>query len=105
MATSFGRAAEFDLPPLGPVGLYWPGHDITFMTLGENDLIGVPWAGPRGRWTAIARESVIASAVDAKRVHAEWERDHAFRYTCLRYILPIFQSRLEDAVLHSDICG
>jgi CRP/FNR family cyclic AMP-dependent transcriptional regulator len=101
-------ASEFYLLRQGRVGLRWPNRNITFLTLHENDLLGVSWAAPPRLWTcdAIAYGFVSALAVDATRLQIEWENDRAFGYACLRRILSVFQSRIDEAVMQSlDLYG
>jgi CRP/FNR family cyclic AMP-dependent transcriptional regulator len=96
-------ANEFYLLQQGRIGLQWLDPGVTFLTLGEEEFLGISWVAPPRRWTcdAIAFEPVTALAVDAARLQNEWESDHAFGFACLRRILPIFQSRLDHARFQS----
>jgi CRP/FNR family cyclic AMP-dependent transcriptional regulator len=101
-------ASEFYLLRQGRVGLQMPNAIITFLTLSENDFLGISWAISPRRWAcdAIACEFVSALAVDVARLQDEWESDHALGFAWLRRILPILQSRLDNARLQSmDVYG
>jgi CRP-like cAMP-binding protein len=96
-------ASEFYLLRQGRVGLRSSTAKVTFLTLGEDEFLGASWAASHRRWTcdAIALEFVSALAVDVARLQDEWESGHDFGFACLRRILPIFQSRLDNTRLQS----
>ena len=86
-----------------------PGRGaLTFLTLGEGDLVGVSWLLPPYRWAYDARalELVRAIAIDAACLRRKCDEDRHFGYEMMKRVLPVLLKRLQAARLQMlDVYG
>ena len=74
-----------------------PGRGaITFLTLGEGEIVGVSWPIPPYRWMfgAKAIGRVRAIAIDAKCLRQKCEADHDLGYEMMKRFMPVLIERL-----------
>ena len=95
-----GPADEFYLIRHGRVALEIaaPGRDpITFLTIGEGDVVGVSWLVPPYRWNYDARalDLVRAIGLDAKCLRTKCDSDHDFGYQMMLRFVPVLVRRLQ----------
>jgi len=75
-----------------------PGRGaVTFLTLGEGEIVGVSWLVPPYRWTDDARAIglVRAIAMDAACLRRKCEADHDLGYEMMKRFVPVLVQRLE----------
>lgn len=86
-----------------------PGRGaVTFLTLGEGEVVGLSWLIPPYRWSYDARalEPVRAIAVDAACLRRKCEADHDLGYDMMKRFMPPLLKRLQDARLQAlDLYG
>jgi CRP/FNR family transcriptional regulator, cyclic AMP receptor protein len=92
-------ADEFYLLEQGRVSLevHEPGRQaVVFSTLGCGALLGASWLVPPYRWTFDARaiDTVRAIGIDARRLRAECEADHALGYELIKRVAAALIQRL-----------
>ncbi len=83
-------ALEMHVPPRGT---------LTFLTLGEGDLVGVNWLVPPHRWAYDARAVTLVRTLefDAACLRAKCEADHDLGYELMqRFLVPMVE-RLQIA--------
>lgn len=93
-------ADEFYLLRHGRVALQVtaPGRGaVTFQTVGEGEIVGVPWLVPPYRWTndAKAIDLTRAIAMDATCLRQKCESDHDLGYEMMKRFMPILIQRLQ----------
>ena len=104
-------ADEFYLLRHGRVGLQvtTPGRGpITYLTLGEGEVVGLSWLIPPYRWTydAKALELVRAIGINANCLRAKCEADHDLGYEMMKRFVPVLVERLHATRLQVlDIYG
>lgn len=98
------KADEFHLLRHGSVALEMnvPGRDVlTFLTLGEGDMLGVNWLIPPHRWAYDARavSLVRTLAFDARCLREKCEADPRVGYAMMKRFLVPTVERLQLARL------
>jgi CRP-like cAMP-binding protein len=93
-------ANEFFLLRHGRVALEIaaPGRGaMTFLTLGEGEIVGVSWLIPPYRWTNDARALELTRAVgmDATCLRRKCEADHDLGYEMMKRFVPVLIQRLQ----------
>ena len=93
-------ADEFYLIREGRVALeiHAPGkREITFLTVGPGEIIGVSWLVPPYRWSYDARaiDQVRAISLDAKCLRGKCDADHSLGYEMMTRFVPILVQRLQ----------
>jgi len=70
---------------------------VTFLTLGEGEVVGVSWLLPPYRWNYDARavELVRAIGMDAKCLRAKCDSDHDLGYELMLRFVPLLIKRLQ----------
>ncbi|MFN3231345.1 MAG: Crp/Fnr family transcriptional regulator [Alphaproteobacteria bacterium] len=73
------------------------GPEITFLTLGPGEIVGVSWLVPPYRWTHDARaiEPVRAIALDAACLRGKCDEDHDLGYEMMMRFMPVVVERLQ----------
>lgn len=99
-----GEASEFHLLRHGGVALEMcvPGRGtLTFLTLGEGDLLGVNWLVPPYRWAYDARAVTLVRtlAVDAHCLREKCDADPRVGYAMMKRFLVPAVERLQLARL------
>jgi len=95
-----GPADRFYLLRHGRVALELtaPGRgSISFRTVHEGEIVGVPWLIPPYRWTYDARalERVRAIAIDAACLRRKCEEDHDLGYAMMKRFVPALVQQLQ----------
>ena len=75
-----------------------PGRGaITFLTLGEGEIVGVSWPIPPYRWMFDARAVVLTRAIgiDAACLRTKCDADHHLGYEMMKRFLPVIVKRLQ----------
>jgi len=93
-------ADQFYLLRQGRVALQLssPGRGaVTFLTLGEGEIVGVSWLIPPYRWSYDAKtlEPTRAIAMDAACLRQKCEADHDLGYEMMKRFMPILIQRLQ----------
>lgn len=99
-----GEATEFFLIREGRVALEMaaPGRGaVTFMTVGEGDMVGVSWLIPPYRWIydAHAQTRVRGISIDATCLRRKLEDDHDLGYEMMKRFVPVLVDRLHSTQL------
>ena len=94
------RADEFYLIRHGRVALEVSAAGrapVTFLTLGEGEVVGVSWLLPPYRWNYDARavELVRAISMDAKCLRGKCDSDHDLGYEMMLRFVPLLIRRLQ----------
>jgi CRP-like cAMP-binding protein len=79
-----------------------PGRGaLTFLTVGEGEIVGVSWLIPPYRWTYDAKALGLARAIamDATCLRNKCEADHDFGYDMMKRFMPVLIERLQAARL------
>ena len=92
-------ADQFYLLRHGRVGLEvtTPGRGaVTFLTVGEGEIVGVSWLIPPYRWAYAAKalELVRAISMDATCLRNKCEADHDLGYEMMKRFMPVIVQRL-----------
>lgn len=86
-----------------------PGRGaVTFLTIGEGEVVGLSWLIPPYRWSFDARalDLVRAIAIDAACLRGKCEADHHLGYDMMKRFMPPLLKRLQDARLQAlDLYG
>ena len=99
-----GPADQFYLLREGRVALEIaaPGRAaISFLTIGEGEIVGVSWLLPPYRWTYDGRADgpVRAISLDAKCLRDKCEANHDLGYEMMKRVVPILAQRLHSSRL------
>jgi len=106
-----GPADQFYLLREGRVALEItaPGRSaVSFLTVGEGEVVGVSWLIPPYHWTFDGRAMglVRAIALDAKCLRDKCEANHDLGYEMMKRVVPILIQRLHATRLQAlDIYG
>ncbi len=106
-----GHADQFYLLREGRVAMEVsaPGRGaISFLTVGEGEVVGVSWLIPPYRWTYDGRAvtPVRAIALDAACLRGKCEADHHLGYEMMKRVVPILVQRLNATRLQAlDVYG
>jgi len=99
-----GPADQFYLLREGRVALELtaPGRGaVSFLTVGEGEVVGVSWLLPPYRWTYDGRAVGLVRAIslDAKCLRDKCEANHALGYDVMKRVMPIVIQRLHTTQL------
>jgi len=104
-------ADEFYLIREGRVGLQIAtaaGKPLTFLTVGDNEVVGLSWLIPPYRWSIDARAigRVRAIGFDARCLRGKCDADHRLGYDLMMRFMPVLIERLNAARLQAlDVYG
>jgi len=106
-----GPADQFFLMREGRVALEVtaPGRSaITFLTVGDSEVVGVSWLIPPYRWSYDGRAIglVRAISIDGACLRKKCEADHHLGYEMMKRVVPILVQRLHATRLQAlDVYG
>ena len=84
------------------------GKAITFLTIGDNEVVGLSWLIPPYRWSIDAKAigRVRAIGIDARCLRGKCEADHHLGYELMKRFTSVLIERLNAARLQAlDIYG
>lgn len=95
-------ANEFYLIREGRIGLQFAtaaGKPLTFLTIGDNEVVGLSWLIPPYRWSIDARAigRVRAIGIDARCLRGKCDADHHLGYELMMRFMPVLIERLNAA--------
>lgn len=99
-------ANEFYLVREGRVGLQIAtagGKPLTFLTIGDNEVVGLSWLIPPYQWSIDARAigRVRAIGFDARCLRGKCDADHHLGYELMMRFMPVLIERLNAARLQA----
>ena len=106
-----GPADEFYLIRQGRVGLQITtaaGKPLTFLTIGDNEVVGLSWLIPPYRWSIDAKAigHVRAIGIDARCLRGKCDADHHLGYQLMMRFMPVLIERLNTARMQAlDVYG
>jgi CRP/FNR family cyclic AMP-dependent transcriptional regulator len=104
-------ADEFYLVRQGRVGLQITtaaGKPLTFLTIGDNEVVGLSWLIPPYRWSIDAKAigQVRAIGIDARCLRGKCDADHHLGYQLMMRFMPVLIERLNTARMQAlDVYG